>query len=297
MKKVLVSGLINIESSIDVHHFPIDYSPIEYAFNGLNSCVSGVGYNVSLALKKLGDQVSLSTFVGNDLFGEFVALIAKKDGLDQRFVISEKTKTAESIVLVDEKGRRKIYCDLKNLQEITYDDAFVNDLIEENYDLYILANINYNRNFLKIAKSKNKLIASDVHCISDLNDAYNRDFMTYSDILFLSNEYIKGNEANFLIEVYKKYNNKIIVVGCGNEGALAYIGAEDRFYYSKAKAPKGIKSTVGAGDALFASFLHFYINGYDVETSLKKATLFAGLKISQNGGSLGFVSEEELDSF
>ena len=80
MKKVLVSGLINIESSIDVRHFPIDYSPIEYAFNGLNSCVSGVGYNVSLALKKLGDQVSLSTFVGNDLFGEFVALITKKDG-------------------------------------------------------------------------------------------------------------------------------------------------------------------------------------------------------------------------
>ena len=75
--------------------------------------------------------------------------------------------------------------------------------------------------------------------IKDLNDAYNRDFMTYSDILFLSNEYIKGNEANFLIEIYKKYNNKIIVVGCGEEGALAYIGAENRFYYSEAKAPKG----------------------------------------------------------
>ena len=61
MKKVLVSGLINIESSIDVYHFPIDYSPIEYAFNGLNSCVSGVGYNVSLALKKLGDEYHLQT--------------------------------------------------------------------------------------------------------------------------------------------------------------------------------------------------------------------------------------------
>ena len=141
MKKVLVSGLINIESSIDVYHFPIDYSPIEYAFNGLNSCVSGVGYNVSLALKKLGDQVSLSTFVGNDFFGEFVALITKKEGLDQKFVISEKTKTAESIVLVDEKGKRKIYCDLKNLQEITYDDAFVNDLIEEKFNNYFVVSV------------------------------------------------------------------------------------------------------------------------------------------------------------
>ena len=70
MRKVLVSGLINIESSIDVHHFPIDYSPIEYAFNGLKSCVSGVGYHVSLAFKKLGDKVSIYTFVGNNLFGE-----------------------------------------------------------------------------------------------------------------------------------------------------------------------------------------------------------------------------------
>jgi ribokinase len=55
-----------------------------------------------------------------------------------------------------------------------------------------------------------------------------------------------------------------------------------------------IVNTIGAGDALFSAFLHFYIQGEEPLDSLKYATYFASYKIGANGGAEGFLTEEEL---
>ena len=106
-----------------------------------------------------------------------------------------------------------------------------------------------------------------------------------------------NREEEFVRELYNRYHNDIIVVGCGEKGALLYEGRTDKFYHQNAIAPKGIVSTVGAGDALFSAFIYFYKKGENIEKCLQKAVLFAGLKISAPGGSNGFVSEEELLSY
>ena len=48
--KILVSGLINIETNIAIGNFPIHYCPIEYSFNKVSLDISGVAYNVINAL-------------------------------------------------------------------------------------------------------------------------------------------------------------------------------------------------------------------------------------------------------
>ena len=56
-----------------------------------------------------------------------------------------------------------------------------------------------------------------------------------------------------------------------------------------------IVNTVGAGDALFSSFLHFYVSGnYTPIECLKYATYFAGYKIGESGGAEGFLKEVDL---
>jgi len=47
MPNILVSGLINIETTLRVDGFPIAYNPVNYPFFGVNSSVSGVGYNIA----------------------------------------------------------------------------------------------------------------------------------------------------------------------------------------------------------------------------------------------------------
>ena len=56
---VLVSGLVNVETSVKVRKFPIEYYPIDYPFFGVESHIAGVAYNLAKALTTLGDDVDL----------------------------------------------------------------------------------------------------------------------------------------------------------------------------------------------------------------------------------------------
>lgn len=291
MKKILVSGLTNIETSLKVDSFPINYCPIEYPFFGVDTCVSGVGYNVAKAIKTLGGEVDLLSLVGDDLPGEMIKKTLVDNHINYHFPYSLK-QTPTSVVLVDKEGRRKIYCDLKDIQE-----SEPLELNLDEYSIVALTNINFNRRLLSIAKERNIPIATDVHVLSNIDDEYNQDFLNNANILFLSNEAIRNNEEEFVRELYNRYHNDIIIVGCGREGAILYEGKDDKFYHKNAVAPKGVVSTVGAGDALFSAFIYFYNKGENVEKCLQKAVLFAGLKISSSGGSNGFVNEEDLLTF
>ena len=51
---ILVSGLLNTETTAAVRGFPISYYPIDYPFFGVNTAVSGVAFNISKALRTLG---------------------------------------------------------------------------------------------------------------------------------------------------------------------------------------------------------------------------------------------------
>lgn len=299
MAKIFISGLLNIETSLRVDSFPIVYSPIEYPFFGVNSSVSGVGFNLAKAIKTLGGEPILFSLLGEDECGTRVRSALTNEEIKMDAILSlPDMATPESVVIFDKEGRRKVYCDLKDIQDR---DACINGetlpAILKGCELAMLTNINFSRPFLKSCKGMGIRIATDVHVLSDVNDPYNKDFIANADYLFLSNEGVKGKEGEFIKELYSSFHNKIIVMGCGEEGALAYVGETDAFFYEKAVAPKGIINTVGAGDALFSSFLFAFLKTEDVGYSLRFAVTFAGIKIATSGGANGFPSEKEVESF
>ena len=114
---ILVSGLLNIETTVAVRGFPINYYPIDYPFFGVDSAVSGVGFNLAKALTTLSDSVRLLSFLGNDDEGDRVMTQLGRDHLDADGVRHVLKRTPTSVVLYDPDGRRQIYCDLKDIQE------------------------------------------------------------------------------------------------------------------------------------------------------------------------------------
>jgi ribokinase len=72
MSKILVSGLINLETTLKVEGFPLPYAPVRYPFLGVRSTVSGVGYNLAKALHTLGDEVVFCSLIGADGVGKWV---------------------------------------------------------------------------------------------------------------------------------------------------------------------------------------------------------------------------------
>ena len=289
MSKILVSGLCNIETTLKVNKFPIEYYPIDYPFFGIKSSVSGVAYNISKALKTLGDDVTLVSYVGNDFEGEYVLNELENSNIVCDFVKKELKETPTSIVLYDNEGKRQIYCDLKDIQEQNYD---INELSKDK-DILVLCNINFNRE--NLSKIKNKIIATDVHVLGNIYDEYNKDFMKYSNILFLSDEAINIKYEEFIMNIENEYHNDIIVLGMGKNGSMMYVKEDNKFYYVSAIDVGTIVNTVGAGDALFAGFIHYYAKGYAPLEALERATLVASHKICYNGGAVGHPTEEKVE--
>jgi ribokinase len=296
MSTILVSGLINIETTVKVDRFPVDYSPVRYPFWGVDSSVSGVGYNVAKALTTLGDDVHLASLVGGGLYANVVREALRADGIPSDYVLHLLAQIPQSAILYDGTGRRQINVDLKDIQERAYPgDRFAEAL--QRADLAVLCNINFSRPHLSTAREVGIPIATDVHAISDLDDDYNRDFMEAADILFMSDEQLPTAPEEWARIVMERYAPEILVIGQGAEGALLALREGNVIEHVSAVPTRDVISTIGAGDALFAAFVHAYLRTRDPRLALRKASVFASYKTGTAGAAEGFLTETALDAW
>ena len=293
MSKILVCGLVNMETSAPIESFPITYRPIDYKFFGINTSPSGVGLNVSLALKTLGDEVRLCSLCGEDAPAESIKSTLAQNNISSEYLLSTNKATAQSVVLFDNEGKRYIITDLTDNQENSYDKEIFRKALD-GCDVACMCNINYSAALLSVAKEQGVMIATDVHCLGNIDDEYNKRFMKEADILFLSNENIAGREQEFVIQLAETYSPQIIVVGMGSIGAMIYTRETEEITIVPSVTTRNVVNTVGAGDSLYSAFIHFYAKSRNPLDSLKKAVYFASYKIGENGAAKGFVSEDEL---
>jgi ribokinase len=294
MAHILVSGLINIETTLKVDRFPIPYFPVCYPFYGVNSTVSGVGYNIAKAFSMLGDEISFLSIIGEDMAAHLVRTALEADQIPAEHVLGLVPDTAQSVILYDSDGRRQIHVDLKELQESQYpSDIFEREMMRS--DLLVLCNINFSRPFLAQAHRAGKTVATDVHTISDLNDDYNRDFMQAAHILFMSDEHLPTSPEDWAKQVTNKYDPDILVIGLGAEGALLCVPSDNFLERVPAMRTRPIVNTIGAGDAMFCAFLHAYLELGDPYEAIQKAIVFASYKIGENGAAAGFLTHSELE--
>ncbi len=292
MSKILVCGLTNVETTVKIDEFPINYCPIDYNFFGIDSYPAGVGLNLAFAFSSLSDEVVLLSMVGDDSAGKVIRDALKSNNVKTDYLLNT-SHSAQSVVLYDKDGSRRIFCDLKDFQDKSFDEELFKSSCAD-CDILCLCNINFSRNLLNIAKAIGKVVACDVHTLSDIHDDYNADYMQSADILFLSNENVKGKEEQFLLSLKDEYPCEIIVLSMGKNGAMLYNRKDDKIVTVNAVKTRDVVNTVGAGDALFSSFVHYYAKGVEALECLKYATVFASYKIGENGAAKGFLNEQDL---
>lgn len=295
MATIFISGLINVETTVQIERFPIDYSPVRYPFFGVRSAVAGVGYNVAKALATLGDSVRLAALVGRDLAGALVAQQLRADGLPGAGVLPLLAATPQSAILYDPDGRRQVNTDLKDIQDQVYPPEQFERAIE-GCDLAALCNVNFSRPLLAATQARSIPIASDVHAIGDIDDPYNHDFMAAAQLLFMSHEHLPCAPEDWVRRLQQRFATPVVVVGLGGAGALLGVRADGFLRRFAARASRPIVSTVGAGDALFSAFLHCYAATRDPYAAIERAVLFAGYKIGDAGAAEGFLSAAALEA-
>jgi len=294
MKKILISGLINVETTLAVDGFPIEYFPVRYPFFGVRSTISGVGFNIAKALAILGDDTALVSIIGNDMHRFQIYEALSNAGVDSRYVLETLTETPQSVILYSPGGLRQINVDLKDIQNQFYPTDVFNEALSQT-ELAVLCNINFSRNYIAITRSLGIPIATDVHSISSLHDEYNLDFMAAADILFCSDELLPCSPEAWADSIFTHYRASILVIGLGAKGAYLAVRDENIRQRFSPVYTRPVVNTIGAGDALFSCFVHYYLKTKNATLSLKKAMVFASYKIGCSGAADGFISEEGLE--
>jgi acarbose 7IV-phosphotransferase len=294
MSKILVAGLTNIEVTLQVDSFPLHYSPVLYPFWGITSAVSGVGFNIAKALTRLGDSVHFLSLIGRDPAQKLIKQALSDEEIRGRYVLDQLDDTPHSVIIYDHHGNRQINVDLKDIQERVYPQVLFEQAMTS-CSLAVLCNINFARPFLESVKRAGKLIATDVHAIADMEDGYNRDYMSHADILFMSHERLPCSPEDWARWLMNRYGTEIVVIGLGREGALLSVKAHNFIERIPPVFTRPVLNSVGAGDALFSGFLHYYNQTHDPYESIRRAMVFASYKIGATSAADGFLSAEELD--
>lgn len=295
MKRILVSGLISVETTVQVEAFPIHYSPVRYPFFGVSSAVSGVGYNISKALNMLGNSVRLLSMLGKDAAHLLVRRALEYDGINGKYVIDVLETTPQSVILYDHNGTRQVNVDLKDIQERVYPQVLFEQALS-GCSIAILSNVNFSRPFLEAAKRAGKTVVTDVHAISNIEDDYNRDFMAAADILFMSHELLPTSPEDWARWIMHRYGTGIVVIGLGAEGALLGVKAHHHVERVPAVRTRPIVSTIGAGDAMLSAFVHCYNQTHNPYDAIRRAMVFASYKIGSASAADGFLTQDAFDN-
>ena len=296
MSRFFVAGLINLETTLAIDGFPVPYFPVRYPFFGIQTTVSGVGYNIAKALNRLGNQVDFASLIGGDDNGDLVRKALEADRIGDELILSNGDETAQSVIIYDPQGKRQIHTDLKDIQDQVYPfDKAV--LAIERADLAVICNINFARPLLKAAKDAGKWIATDVHALSSLEDDYNQDYLQAADILFLSDESLADSPEQIIRKILKRFNTRIVVIGLGSEGALMGVRRDGFVGRFPAVRTRNVVNTIGAGDALFSAFIDRFQRTKDPYLALRQAMVFASYKVGEKGAAQGFLTAEALDEW
>jgi acarbose 7IV-phosphotransferase len=291
MVNIFVVGLVNLETTVQIEGFPLEYAPVRYPFFGIGSGPSGVGLNVALALQTLGAKVRLSTLLGEDLAGQMVR--ARLEGLGMQLALEGMPDQPQSVILLDAQGKRAIHTDLKDIQERRFSIPTF-ELALAGVDAAVICNINFARPALQIAKQRKIPIYTDLHAIEHLDNPYDQEFLQAAMVLFVSAERLADPQHTAKEALERFPNLERVIMGAGEQGAWLFERGKPA--HLEPSVPNAqIKSTIGAGDALFSSFVYFQVKTKNARLALARAVCFASHKLGSMGGASGFVSELELE--
>ncbi len=219
VKDVLVCGTLNLEITLPIGSFPLDYEPVHYHRFKLNSNPSGVGFNVSRALSVLGNRVRFVSMIGPDSLGTCLRSALSSFEISDEFVLPTLSETPQSIVMFDNVGRRMVHTDLKDIGERDYPlDYFEKAAHGEHFA--IMTNAAFSRPLLPKIKPTGASVATDLQTASEASRAYDADFLQFAEILFLSHEKLHEEPEKFVSTLWDRTSASIVVVGMGASGAM-----------------------------------------------------------------------------
>ncbi|MDX2175525.1 MAG: carbohydrate kinase family protein [Candidatus Sumerlaeia bacterium] len=296
MGPIIVAGITNIETSLAVEGFPVDYAKSRFVFHGVRDRIGGVGYNVGRALAHLGARVELATMLGRDRFGAMLeGELRATPGLGCAGVLRAQERTLRSVIAVDPAGRGAMFTDLKDSQETAYPRSALQALLPGAGILHA-SNINWAYDLALAAKEAGVRVCTDVQAIGSLDEPYNTRFLHAADIVLFSGENLRVDAAAAVRRLWDDFDVRLAVCTLGAEGALLGDRSERVVRHFPAVPLRAPRNVTGAGDAFAAGFLAALQGSHTPEEAVLRGQLVAGYRIGEEGDDHGLPPRELLEA-
>ena len=291
---VTVIGNVGIDSNIYFPDNQVKYNRESNFTENLDYIGQAGGYT-SRGYARLGKQTAFIGYVGDDYLGKFIRREFRRDRIDSTAMFIDPAGTARSINFMFPDGSRKNFYDGKSHLNLTPDLRVCSTILSRTK----LAHFhipNWARRLLPIARKHAAVIACDIQDVTNLNDEYRRDFVSFADILFFSTVNYASPEP--FIRHFQKLNpQQIIIAGMGSRGCA--LGNNGKIaYFKPVKLDKPVIDTNGAGDSLAVGFLSSYVlDHYPLEQAVIRGLYAARHCCTLKADSSHLITAGELDHY
>jgi ribokinase len=297
MSKFMVAGFVQFETIVKVDELPLPYKEFASIPDIINTGMGGAGFNEAMALKWLGNDVDFMSMVARNMSRRQVEANMKINDvrMSTEYILPTLDGMPSSVILYN-NGKKQIFEDVKDIRHVEYEYEIFENQIKDK-DMVLISSCNFCRPVIELAKKYNKPLAVNMRSMRDEKIAYKEDFLEGADIIYMTDDDLTEEPYEVVKKCSEKYKAEVIIMGVGEKGALLYTKKDGSFLEYKPVKTAEIVNTVGAGNALFSSFLHYYLKTQDAKESIKNAMLFASYKIGFLGTSNGFLTEEQIEQW
>jgi len=299
--QIIGLGEIVVDWAVQVPHFPQPDEKID-SFHQENFG-GGVTANYLVATSRLGVDSGFIGAVGQDDYGDFLLKDLETEGVDTRCTYKKKDlKTPINFIMVASNTGEKVIVQSPYMQYSLDISDLDPDYIASSKLLHTTAiHHELTEAAIEIAKENNVKISLDLESqIAIRGWDKLKNIIQSVDILLPNKEgaksITKSNSPEEAAKALIKKGVKCVIMTLGNQGAL--ITTENDQEIVPSYPVEKVVDTTGAGDTFNGAFsIGYWINGWDLEKSVKYANAAAALKIKKLGARTGMPTKKELLAF
>lgn len=297
MFDILVAGEINPDLILGGDVTP-EFGQVEKLVETLSLTIGSSSAIFACGAARLGLRVAFIGVCGADVFGRFMLAEMSRRQVDVSHVIVRPEGQTGLSVILNQQADRAILTHPGLIAELQASDI-PDSLLRRSRHLHVASYFLQTKLQPELPNLFSRARSLGLTTSLDTNYDPSEQWLGVDELLSVTNVFLPNEtEAKSLSgaenvhEAAGRLGPKVeaLVIKLGKDGALGTWGSQR---VQVEGIPVKVVDTVGAGDSFDAGFLYGYLNGWDLERSLRLACVCGALSAQQAGGTDGQPTLEE----
>lgn len=291
MFDILVAGEINPDLILSGNVMP-EFGQAEKIIEHATLSIGSSSAIFACGAARLGLKVSFIGVCGDDIFGHFMLDEMSKRNVDVANVIVRKDGQTGLSVILNDKSDRAILTHPGLIAELGESDIS-DDLLSKARHLHMASYFLQTRLQPDLPNLFRRARSLGLTTSLDTNYDPSEKWIGVDELLLLTNVFLPNEKEALSLSGEKDVHSAASSLGSKVEtlaikmGADGAMGVHEKKRFKAPSISVKVVDTVGAGDSFDAGFIFGYLNGWELEKSLRLAAVCGALSTQCAGGTNG----------